>query len=117
MASPLDLNNVQGDILYGPHHPTIIRLRLTLHRAGLPKKTETYFFFRVGDAQVQEFRRQLGKLVPLITTTAQVVDDRATIAQHKRDAAARNVKPELLPLSGVNIAFSHKGLEKVGRTV
>lgn len=90
-------------------------------RAGLPKKTQIYFFFQIDDARVPEFRRQLAKLVPLITTTAQVADDRQKIAEkkeedprngdhHDDDDDARKT----LKISGVNLAFTKKGLVKVG---
>lgn len=95
--APLDLNNVQGDIL-----------------AGLPKKTETFVFFQIDEYRVHEFRRQLARLVPLITTNAQVLNDLEKIAQNKKDAVERKVVPPLLKMSGVNLAFTHKGLVKMG---
>ncbi|KAL2049284.1 hypothetical protein ABVK25_010462 [Lepraria finkii] len=98
---PLDLRNVQGDILAG----------------GLPKKIETCYFFRINDAYVHEFRTQLGKLVPLITSTAEVINDqRRQLAQNKKDAAEKKITRPLLKISGVNISFSTKGLKKMGIT-
>lgn len=89
---------------------------LTLNRiGGLPKKTETYVFFQIENAQA--FRTQLTKLVPMITSTAQVQADRATIAQNKKDAKEKNVAPPLLKMCGVNISFTHTGLVKVGGDV
>jgi Dyp-type peroxidase family len=93
----LDLNNVQGDIL-----------------AGLPKKTETFVFFQIDEYRIHEFRRQLARLVPLITTNAQVLNDREKIAQNKKSAVEQKVVPPLLKMSGVNLAFTHKGLVKMG---
>lgn len=94
--------------------------------SGLPKKTETFLFFRIDDARVHQFRTQLAKLVPLITTTSQVVKDRERIAQHKKDMPERTGgqevlkdnrgPPPFLGISGVNLAFTHKGLQKVGST-
>ncbi|KAL9118951.1 MAG: hypothetical protein Q9187_004496, partial [Circinaria calcarea] len=92
---PVDFNNVQGDIL-----------------VGLPKRTQTYYFFQIDDARVQQFREQLAKLVPLITTTGQAMSDRQKIADNKKNA--RDGKPPLLTMSGVNLAFTHKGLVKLG---
>lgn len=46
----------------------------------------------------------------MITTMAQVVHDRNGINDHK---TANPVDPPLLPLSGINIAFSQFGLTKV----
>lgn len=86
----LDFNNIQGDILLG----------------GLPKKTQTFLFFQIDKNRVHDFRTQLSQLVPLITTTAQTVKDRAKLNQHKGGG--------LIKLSGVNIAFTHKALLLMG---
>ena len=91
--------------------------RLILDRIGLPKKTETYFFFQIDDLRVREFRTQLAHFATLVTTAAQVEDDRKKIARNKKDAADKKREPQLLKMSGVNLAFSHKGLVKVGRIV
>ncbi|KAI0782337.1 DyP-type peroxidase [Abortiporus biennis] len=91
--SPIDPQNIQGDIL-----------------SGLPKKTETYIFFQISD-DVSAFRSQLTHLVPLVTSTAQVLKDRDTIANHKQSK-----KPGLVEISGLNIAFSQSGLTKMGLT-
>jgi Dyp-type peroxidase family len=93
----LDLNNVQGDIL-----------------AGLPKMTEAFVFFQIDEQRINEFRRQLARLVPLITSNTQVLNDLEKIAQNKKSAAERNVVLPLLKMSGVNLAFTHKGLVKMG---
>lgn len=90
--------------------------RTHFHRAGLPKKTQTYFFFLIDESRVQAFRRQLALLIPLITTTAQVFSHHEKISQNKKDAVGRGVSPSLLKISGVNIVFSQKGLVKVGQT-
>ena len=90
--------------------------RLTIHRAGLPKKTQTYLFFVINQFRVEKFRHQLAKLIPLITTTAQVFEDQELIAHTKKIAAHRGQAPPLLRLSGVNISFSHRGLQQVGST-
>lgn len=96
---PLDLKNVQGDILTG----------------GLPKKTETFYFFQIDPAYVRDFRTQLTQLLPLITSTAEVLNDqRPQIAQSKKYAAEQGSDPPLLEISGVNIAFTHKGLILMG---
>ena len=75
---------------------------------GLPKKTETYLFFQIKKDKVTEFRKALARLVPLITTTAQVLQDRQKLADHKK-----NKGKGLLKLNGVNITFSHAGLALV----
>ena len=91
-----------------------ILFRLTHDRSGLPKKTETYFFFTINKDRVHDFRTQLTHLIPLITTTAQARSGRDKIVQHK--VAPAGQKPLYVELSGVNIAFSHKGFVQVSRT-
>lgn len=81
---------------------------LTFRRFGLPKKVETYLFVRI--VKVDDFRSRLNHLVPLITTCADVAEDREKIHRHKKDATETG---KLMKLSGVNIAFSQKGLEQV----
>lgn len=46
--------------------------------------------------------------MPLITSSAQVLDDRKSIDQHKKGG-----NTDLIKLSGVNIAFTQKGLVTV----
>ncbi|KAL9094069.1 MAG: hypothetical protein Q9165_003739 [Trypethelium subeluteriae] len=82
------------------------------HRGGgLPKKAETYYFFRIEGTEVEAFRSQLAALVPLITTSADVASHRVKISEHKRDSANNN---KWLRLSGVNLAFTQKGLKQLG---
>ncbi|KAG6868854.1 hypothetical protein C0993_008983 [Termitomyces sp. T159_Od127] len=88
-TTALDLNNIQGDIL-----------------TGIPKKTQTYFFFAITDVKL--FRSQLAHLVPLIKTTSQALDDRKKIDDHKKKG-----NKTLIKMVGVNIAFSHKGFKKL----
>ncbi|KAF5375843.1 hypothetical protein D9615_008174 [Tricholomella constricta] len=88
--SALNLDNIQGDIL-----------------SGLPKKTQTYFFFQITDARL--FRSQLVEFTPLVKTVAQVIKDRKAIDDHKRKG-----DKTLITMVGVNIAFSHKGFAFMG---
>ncbi|KAF4612368.1 hypothetical protein D9613_003959 [Agrocybe pediades] len=88
--SNLDLNNIQGDIL-----------------SGLPKKTETYLFFQISDAK--KFRTDLRNFIPLVKTVAGTLKDRDDISKHKQGTVGG--KPPLIPMAGVNIAFSHFGLK------
>ncbi|KIM34766.1 hypothetical protein M413DRAFT_450072 [Hebeloma cylindrosporum] len=87
---PLDLENIQGDIL-----------------SGLPKKTQFYIFFDVTDTK--KFREDLNKFIPLIKTVEGVLKDRDAIKDHKKKKL-----PGLVHIVGVNIAFSHKGFVKLG---
>lgn len=52
-------------------------------------------------------------LIPLITTAAQANEDRARIDREKQRAAGLHTPPTLLPMRGINIAFSQKGLKAV----
>ncbi|KAI0833767.1 Dyp-type peroxidase [Trametes gibbosa] len=92
-----DLNNVQGDII-----------------GGLPKKVQQYLIFTIDDNNVPGFRKALNQFITLVTTAAQVQQTRSQIAANKKTALEQGKTPELLPLVGVNIAFSHFGLRKMG---
>ena len=76
------------------------------YRSGLPKKTQLYIFFQIVD--VTKFRADLARFVPLIKTVAGVLKDRDLIKKHKKKG-----HKTLIPLVGVNIAFSHLGFVKV----
>ncbi|KAF2964055.1 dyp-type peroxidase [Xylaria multiplex] len=96
---PLDINNVQGDIL-----------------EGLGKKNELFLFFRVKAGQASSFRESLRSFIPLITTTGEAKKFHQTIHEGKK-AAARQGKPfPMIENSGVNISFSQKGLVALGIT-
>ncbi len=86
---------------------------LTFFSAGLPKKAQKFFFFAIQPGHVQDFCTSLGKLIPSITTTAKCLNDKKRILQEKKRAAEHHQKPQLLEMSGINIAFSQKGLTAV----
>jgi hypothetical protein len=69
---------------------------------------QLFFFFEILDAAT--FRQRLVKFVPYITSVTEAQQERKTVEDHKKQK-----KPGLVKLSGVNIAFSHKGFEKVRR--
>ncbi|KAI0869682.1 hypothetical protein GGS24DRAFT_511698 [Hypoxylon argillaceum] len=97
--SPLDLNNVQGDIL-----------------EGLGKKNESFLFFRIKAGQASPFREHLRSIIPLITTTTEAKAFHQTLSHGKKEAR-KNGKPfPLIENSAVNIAFSQTGLEALGIT-
>lgn len=97
--SIIDPNNVQGDVI-----------------VGLQKRTEAFLFLTIkkdSDSQLA-FRRLLkSKLLPLVTTTQQVLE-----TQRKIDESKRQTKPgqpkKMLPITHLNIAFSASGLKKLG---
>ncbi|KAG4442509.1 hypothetical protein IFR05_002009 [Cadophora sp. M221] len=97
MVAPLNLDNIQGDIL-----------------SGLPKKGEFFFFFQINKDLVQEFCTGIGELAHHITSVTQCENDRQKIVKEKELAALQDRAPKLLELSGINIAFSHKGLRAMG---
>ena len=80
---------------------------------GLPKKTETCLFFQIDKEEAVDFRKQLTHLLPMITTSAQVVRDRGKIDDGKKESKGKGKCPPLLKLTGVNIAFSQAGLAMV----
>jgi Dyp-type peroxidase family len=88
--APLDLNNIQGDVL-----------------DGLPKKAETFVFFRIIDKD--GFKQSFKRVIPLITTVTDVRNDRDTISHHKSQGS-QNV----IPIVGTNVAFSQQGLYTLG---
>ncbi|KAI7785084.1 dyp-type peroxidase [Diaporthe eres] len=90
MASSIDLNNIQGDIL-----------------SGLPKKAETFYFFEI-DKNVDSFRTRLHKVVPLIASDKSVSTGRDKIASHRKHHTG------FLSIAFANISFSSKGLQKIG---
>ncbi|KAI9693742.1 MAG: hypothetical protein M1822_003013 [Bathelium mastoideum] len=103
-VAPLSLGNVQGDILF-----------------GLPKQTQSFFFFQINE--VDAFRSNLSNLVPLITSAQQTQSNISEIRQFKIknniqvDAGdGEVVHPDVVTVSGVNIAFSATGLQKIGIT-
>ena len=96
---------------------SISRLELKLYRVGLPKKDETFFFFKINDWSIHDFCKQLGDLVPRITTAIEVQHDLARIAKEKKRARLEGTDSQILDMTGVNIAFSQQGLLQVSDTI
>ncbi|TGJ80762.1 dyp-type peroxidase [Xylaria hypoxylon] len=96
---PLDLNNVQGDIL-----------------EGLGKKNEAFFFFQIKAGQASPFREDLRSFIPLITTTTEAKKFHQCIREGKKEAAKQGKPFPMIENSGVNISFSQKGLVALGIT-
>ncbi|KAF2691607.1 peroxidase TAP [Lentithecium fluviatile CBS 122367] len=101
-VAPLSLANIQGDILF-----------------GLPKQSQSFFLFKID--QPDAFRANLANLVPLITSAQQTKSNITEIKKVKLSQKLRAnegdgeaVHPDIVTVSGVNIAFSAKGLEKMG---
>lgn len=91
-------------------------LILTPHetRPGLPKRFQSFLFFNI--LKPQEFKDRLKKFAVEgnITSAAQACEMKDKIAAEKKKNEASGSKAPLLPLPGVNIAFSSTGLYKVG---
>ncbi|KAJ8129825.1 hypothetical protein O1611_g3805 [Lasiodiplodia mahajangana] len=98
-TTPLDLNNVQGDIL-----------------EGLGKKNESFLFFRIKHGQAAAFRHHLRALIPLITSTTEAKEFHHTIREGKKEAARHGKQFPMIENSGVNISFSQTGLVALGIT-
>lgn len=92
---------------YGVRHHRLLRLLIaSADSLGFPKRIEYFIFFNIQDAAA--FKRNLKKLIPAITSTADIQKLRKDIGDHKKCG-----KHGLLKCVGINIAFSVKGLEKV----
>jgi pimeloyl-CoA synthetase len=100
-----------------PSYQFISQTELKLYRVGLPKKGETFFFFNINDWSIHDFCKQLGELVPLITTAIQVQHDQARIAKEQKRARLEGTSSQILDMTGVNISFSQKGLLQVSDTL
>lgn len=117
IAPSLDLTNIQGDILYAlpplfiAAVPYLTAYPRSSTRLNMPKMTQTYVFFQITNTHA--FRTALSALVPIITSTDQVLGHHQAIAQNKQKAQSIGQKPQLLDISSVNIAFSQTGLTTV----
>ncbi|KAF1965221.1 Dyp-type peroxidase [Bimuria novae-zelandiae CBS 107.79] len=92
------LSNVQGDILI-----------------GLSKITEIFYFFQITNPAA--FQSQLPNLTPLITTADKATGEKEAIRAfkvRKQQKLSGIITGDVLPVVGVNIAFSQKGLVKLG---
>jgi hypothetical protein len=84
---------------------------VTFLRPGVPKLHEFFLFFNI--TSERRFRRDLKRLIPLVTTANDAVKFNEQIRQNKTEVSSGEAKSEVIPLTGVNLAFSAKGLKKV----
>ncbi|KAL8787765.1 MAG: hypothetical protein Q9195_007634 [Heterodermia aff. obscurata] len=99
--------DIQGDILLG----------------GLPKRTQTFLFFSIDSPDrastdpsklVKDFQTKLLKeFVPLITTAKQAKVQRDDIEESRAAAKKHKSTAPILPMAGVNISFTKKGLNRL----
>lgn len=75
-------------------------------RPGLPKKRQTFLFFRI--LKPDQFKLRLKDFVPEITTAALAVDWKKTKEEERNLPYAKQ-----RAYTGVNIAFASTGLEAV----
>ncbi|KAH3040556.1 hypothetical protein KXV27_006418 [Aspergillus fumigatus] len=78
---------------------------------GVPKLHEFFLFFNI--TSERRFRRDLKRLIPLVTTANDAVKFNEQIRQNKTEVSSGEAKSEVIPLTGVNLAFSAKGLKKL----
>jgi len=81
--------------------------------AGLPKKAEKFFFFAIKDGKLPDFCKDLGELLPYITTSQGCLDLKDKIKKEKKRAKDHGEDPKMIEMSAVNISFSQKGLKAV----
>lgn len=89
MSHPVDKTNIQGGIW-----------------PRMPKEFESYLFYRI--TNVKRFRYDLREFIDEITT-GQQSEERL----EKIKSARENGRAAKIPMSGINVAFTHKGLQKV----
>jgi len=87
--NPVNKSNIQGGIW-----------------PRMPKEFESYLFYKITD--VNRFRNQLRGFIGNITTGLE-----CEVLLSKIDTAEQNGMATKIPVSGMNVAFTQKGLEKV----
>ncbi|KAG0142412.1 hypothetical protein CROQUDRAFT_67268 [Cronartium quercuum f. sp. fusiforme G11] len=95
----IDPKNVQGDLII-----------------GLQKRVEGFVFLTIKNDNESKlaFRRLLkSKILPLITSTQDVLDTQKKIDESKSQTKAGDPK-KILPITQLNIGFSASGLKKLG---
>ncbi|POV99095.1 hypothetical protein PSHT_13678 [Puccinia striiformis] len=103
-STNVDLKNVQGDIII-----------------GLQKRVEAFWFgsLKTDGKSIEGFRKNLkSSILPLITSTQEVIDTQKKIDDHKRlNQKSDGSTKELLPITQLNLGFSFTGLKKLGLKV
>ncbi|KAJ5940027.1 hypothetical protein N7516_000195 [Penicillium verrucosum] len=89
MSHPVDKTNIQGGIW-----------------PRMPKEFESYLFYRITNAN--RFRYDLREFIDEITTGEQCEERLERIK-----SARENGRAAKIPLSGINVSFTHKGLQKL----
>lgn len=89
MSHPVDKTNIQGGIW-----------------PRMPKEFESYLFYRIKNAN--RLRYDLREFIGEITTGKQCEERLEEIK-----SARENGKAAKIPMSGINVSFTQKGLQKV----
>ncbi|KAM0716673.1 hypothetical protein Q7P37_008118 [Cladosporium fusiforme] len=99
-SSIIRKTNIQGDIW-----------------PGLPKRFQSFLFFQIH--KPNEFKQRLKQFTAdgHLTTAEQACEMKNKIDAAKKACEAGGVRSPLMPLPGVNIAFSSTGLHKMGKFV
>jgi hypothetical protein len=83
-------------------------------RPGLPKRFQSFLFFQIQKPDLFKSRLKQFASDNRITTASQACEMKDVIAGAQRLYKSSGRRAPLLPLPGVNIAFSSSGLHKVG---
>jgi hypothetical protein len=89
MSHPVAKSNIQGGIW-----------------PRMPKEFESYLFYKI--TNVNRFRNDLKEFISEITTGEQCEERLANIK-----SAAESGRSTKIPISGINVSFTQKGLQKV----
>src|SRR5258708_21789938 len=96
MEPLVDVDDIQGNVL-----------------GGFNKDHQRLLFLRVDEQQVAAFRRWLGRRVPEIATSAEVI----AFNRLFKELARRRGQPTGVKATWVNVAFSYPGLQKPERAI
>lgn len=96
---------------HSPVYKIRYHLLTRITRPGLPKKFQTFLFFRI--RKPEQFKERLKAFVPEITSAARAVEWKETISKEKKLRSKDNMPSDLRSRVGVNIAFASTGLAAV----
>ncbi|TDL16646.1 Dyp-type peroxidase [Rickenella mellea] len=93
--------------MYDPAAISHLLRRSQPRRLGIPKRVEWFLFFKI--TNVDDFKKYLKELIPAITTSTDIAEIRNAINDHKNEG-----KQGLIRVSGINLAFSNRGIQTLG---
>jgi hypothetical protein len=86
-------------------------------QAWSSKERRNFLFLQDQRLEYSHFCKQLGDLLPRITTAIEVQHDQAKIAKEKKRARLEGTDSQIVDMTGINIAFSQQGLLQVSDTI